>query len=107
MHSLPPSAVRQWLDDQRPFLLLDCREHVEYDFARIENSQLLPMSEIADRLDELNGYRDSPIVVYCHHGVRSLHVANWLIGNGFTQVHNLEGGIDRWSLEVDPQVPRY
>jgi len=107
MHSLSPSTLRQWLDDQRPFLLLDCREQVEYDFARIENSQLLPMSEIADRLDELNGYRDSPIVVYCHHGVRSLHVANWLIGNGFTQVHNLEGGIDRWSLEVDPQVPRY
>ena len=107
MHSLPPSTLRQWLDDQRPFLLLDCRETVEHDYARIDNCMLLPMSEIADRLEELNDHRANTIVVYCHHGVRSLQVAYWLASNGFTQVYNLEGGIDRWSREVDPQVPRY
>lgn len=107
MHSLPPSTLRQWLDEQRPFLLLDCRETVEHDYARIDTSQLLPMSEIADRLSELDDHRINPIVVYCHHGVRSLQVTYWLAANGFTQVYNLVGGIDRWSREVDPQVPRY
>jgi rhodanese-related sulfurtransferase len=107
MHSLSPSTLRQWLDDQHPFLLLDCRETFEHDYARIDGCQLLPMSEIADRLEELNDHRVNPIVVYCHHGVRSRQVAYWLAVNGFTQVYNLEGGIDRWSLEVDPQVPRY
>ncbi len=107
MHSLHPSTLRQWLDDQHPFLLLDCRETVEHDYARIDNCMLLPMSEIADRLEELTDHRANTIVVYCHHGVRSLQVAYWLASNGFTQVYNLEGGIDRWSREVDPQVPRY
>lgn len=89
------------------FLLLDCREPEEHQTARIDGAVLIPMSEIADRLDELNGHRDRRIVVHCHHGGRSLRVAHWLRKNGFAQAQSMAGGIDRWSLEIDPSVPRY
>jgi len=63
------------------------------------------MREIPGRLPELD--RDRPIVVMCHSGVRSRHVAAFLLANGFEQVFNLDGGIDAWSTDVDPELPRY
>jgi rhodanese-related sulfurtransferase len=63
------------------------------------------MREIPGRLDELD--RDRPIVVMCHAGVRSRHVAAFLIANGFEHVFNLDGGVDAWSTDVDPKIPRY
>jgi rhodanese-related sulfurtransferase len=65
----------------------------------------IPMREVPTRLMELD--RDTPLVVMCHSGGRSRRVAEYLIGNGFTRVFNLRGGIDAWSTEIDPQVPRY
>jgi rhodanese-related sulfurtransferase len=65
----------------------------------------MPLSEIQRRVHELD--RGQQIVVYCHHGVRSLKVAEYLVGKGFTRVANLAGGIDAWSLHVDSRVPRY
>ncbi|HEV2969118.1 MAG TPA: rhodanese-like domain-containing protein [Pirellulales bacterium] len=89
------------------FLLLDCREPDEFAIAKIEGAQLLPMSELAARVDELAPYRDRRIVVHCHHGGRSLRVANWLRGQGFDQAQSMAGGIDAWATEIDPTVPRY
>ena len=100
-------SVKQKLDAKADLLLLDCRERDEYETASIHRAVLLPMSEIADRLDELESHRDRPIVVYCHVGGRSLRVTRWLREQGFTQVQNLSGGIDQWSQEIDPTVPRY
>ena len=90
-----------------PFLLLDCREQDEYETARIEGASLLPMSELQKRLDELQNHRESRIVVHCHHGGRSLRVANWLRGQGYLQAQSMAGGIDAWALRIDSSVPRY
>ncbi len=65
------------------------------------------MSEITTRLDELADARDAQLVVHCHHGGRSLKVARWLRENGFAQAQSMAGGIDQWSQEIDPSVPRY
>ncbi len=101
------AAVKQMLDSQEPFLLLDCREPNEHATAKIEGSSLIPMQQIPDRLEELKSHQDSRIVVHCHHGGRSLRVTQWLQSQGFTQVQNMTGGIDAWSQQIDPAVPRY
>lgn len=89
------------------FVLLDCREPDEFATAHIEGAKLLPMSELADRVAELEPYRSHQIVVHCHHGGRSLRVTRWLREQGFPTAQNMAGGIDQWSVEIDPQVPRY
>ena len=88
-------------------LLLDCREPEEFAIARIEGARLIPMGEIPLRLAELDPWRDKPIVVHCNHGVRSLRVARFLREKGFAQACSMRGGIDAWSAEIDPKVPRY
>jgi rhodanese-related sulfurtransferase len=88
-------------------LLLDCRTAEEHAIAKIDGSVLIPMQEIAERLAELEAWRDKPIVVHCHHGVRSLRVTHFLREKGFSRAQSMKGGIDAWSLEVDPNVPRY
>ncbi len=89
------------------FVLLDVRERDEYEFAKIDGSRLLPMTELNDRLNELDEHRDDHIVVHCHHGGRSLNVTKFLQSAGFSKVQNLAGGIDDWSVHVDASVPRY
>jgi rhodanese-related sulfurtransferase len=73
--------------------------------AAVVDARHIPMREIPARLAELD--RALPLVVMCHSGGRSRRVAEFLLGNGFAQVFNLKGGIDAWSTEIDPQVPRY
>jgi len=89
------------------FILLDVREQDEYDATRIEGSRLIPMSILSQRLGELLPHKTDHIVVHCHHGGRSLQVTHALREAGFTNVQNMAGGIDAWSLEIDPSVPRY
>ena len=87
-----------------PFLL-DVREPVEHAHVRIEGSTLVPLASLPARLGELP--KDAEVVAYCHHGVRSLHAAQWLRMHGFPQAQSLAGGIDAWSARVDPTLPRY
>jgi rhodanese-related sulfurtransferase len=82
------------------------READEHRIARIEGAELIPMREIPQSLPSLDG-GDLPLVVYCHHGVRSLNVVSWLRQQGVEDCVSLAGGIERWSLEIDPSVPRY
>ena len=89
------------------FLLLDVREEVEFATARIESSRLIPMSELGERVEELEPHRRDLIIVYCHHGVRSLQVTQALRNAGFDKVQSMAGGIDQWSVRVDASVPRY
>jgi rhodanese-related sulfurtransferase len=86
-------------------VLLDVREPWEYATAKIEGSLLVPMGEIPARLQELDP--DAHIVTICHSGVRSMNVAVWLRNQGLERVQSLRGGIDAWSREIDPKVPRY
>ena len=88
-------------------VLLDCREEFEHAIARLPDAVLQPMSTLTERFDELSDLRDQPVVVYCHHGVRSLRVAQWLRQQGFSNAQSLAGGIDMWSQTIDPTVPRY
>lgn len=94
-------------NDDKVFVLLDVREQQENDFASIDGSQLLPMSELKDRIGELQPFKDTHVVVHCHHGGRSLSVTQFLRQQGFTRVQNMTGGIDDWSLQIDSEVPRY
>jgi rhodanese-related sulfurtransferase len=100
-------SVQQKLQTGDDFLLLDCREADEHAAASIPQAVLIPMSEIADRLRELEPHRQQQIIVLCHVGGRSLRVARWLREQGFSQAQSMAGGIDEWSQEIDPTVPRY
>ena len=107
MKQIRPAELAAWLADAgraRP-LLLDVREPWEFEKARIAGSRLVPMGEIARRVDELD--RSSEVVAICHHGGRSMQVALFLEKSGFAAVHNLLGGVDAWSRAVDPSVPLY
>ncbi len=86
-------------------LLLDVREPFEFDIARIENSVLISLNNLQQRITDLDVQQE--IVVICHHGIRSQQAANFLVYQGFTKVLNLVGGIDAWSCECDNEVPRY
>jgi rhodanese-related sulfurtransferase len=96
------------LDNQPQLRLIDVREDDEYAICKIEGSQLVPLSNFAElvpgALGEPSGEQ---ILVYCHHGARSLRAANYLRQKGYTGAQSVAGGIDQWSLQVDPEVPRY
>lgn len=104
---ITPLQVKVRLDSTEPPLLIDCREPDEVAHCRIEGATHIPMGEIQGRIGELADYRDQPVVVYCHHGGRSLHVVHWLRSEGFSLAQSMAGGIDDWSQEVDSSVPRY
>ncbi len=99
--------VDRWRQSAQELMLLDCREPDEHATARIDGAHLMPMSELGARVSELATLQNSHIVVLCHHGARSLRVTRWLRGQGFAQAQSMAGGIDQWSLEIDPGVPRY
>ncbi len=93
-----------WRREKTPHFLLDVRQSEEYETARIEGAVLIPLAELPGRLSVLA--KDRPIVVMCHHGMRSAHAVQHLRAAGFDAV-NLAGGIDAWSRVVDPEVPLY
>jgi rhodanese-related sulfurtransferase len=103
---ITPTQAKDLLASSTPPLLLDVREPMEYQMARIEPSTNMPMGEVPARahqeLDE-----EQPILVLCHHGVRSLSVAAWLRSHDYDKAQSISGGIDAWSRLVDPSVPRY
>ncbi len=89
--------------------LVDVREPFEHQQASIEGADLIPMRTVPANVQKLEGLSDEVpvIVVFCHHGMRSLQVVNWLREQGIANCQSMAGGIDRWSSEVDPSVPRY
>lgn len=88
--------------------LIDCREAWENSTAAIPGSELIPMNTIPQHLQHLEELAENAtLVVYCHHGMRSLMVINWLREQGVKECLSMSGGIDRWSCEVDFSVPRY
>ena len=107
---LAPEITVQAFAEQRPLpnapLLLDVREPWEFQTASLPDALLMPMGEVASRAhQELDP--DTPIVVLCHHGARSLSVTMWLRNQGFDHAQSLAGGIDAWSRTIDPTIPRY
>jgi sulfur-carrier protein adenylyltransferase/sulfurtransferase len=97
--------LKQWLDEGKDLTILDVRNPPEWDVCRIDGATLIPLPELQDRLGELNPA--DTLVVHCHGGVRSARAVNFLRQMGFSRAVNLAGGIDAWSVQVDPSVPRY
>jgi rhodanese-related sulfurtransferase len=107
MKNLSATELATWLADParpRP-LLLDVREPWEFQTCRIADSRHVPMREIPARLAEVDPQAE--VVVICHHGSRSLQVAQFLARQGYGRVHNLSGGVDAWARSVDPAMPVY
>ena len=101
------SQVKEKLDRGEKLHLIDVREPSEFAVAKISGGELVPMRTVAASLAQLQERAsDAPLVVYCHHGVRSMNVVQWLRTQG-VDAQSLSGGIDAWSREIDPNVPRY
>jgi rhodanese-related sulfurtransferase len=103
-----PQDIQRRLATGEKLLLIDVREPNEFQAARITGAELIPMRTIPAQLQRLEAATDdATLIVYCHHGIRSLNVVNWLREQGVPGCQSMAGGIDRWSLEIDPSVPRY
>lgn len=101
------ATVHEWMESGRSLRLLDVRFPEEQRVASLPGSTLIPLPELSVRLGEIEAWKDEAVVIYCHHGIRSLHALHFLLEQGFTNVVHMIGGIDAWSLNVDPSVPRY
>ncbi len=102
---LSPQDVAARLQQPNPPIVIDVRERWEYDLAHLETSLLIPLSTLPERANALDP--EAEYAMLCHHGMRSEMAANWLAQHGFTRLINIDGGIDAWSVEVDPALPRY
>jgi adenylyltransferase/sulfurtransferase len=105
---IPTVSVRelkQKLDARENFQLIDVREPLEYEMANIDSAKLIPLGELPKRMNELD--RERLTIVHCHSGQRSAQAVRLLQEAGFANVFNLEGGIAKWSDEVDSDVPQY
>ncbi len=102
-----PFELRDALAARHEIVLLDVRSPAEWEKAHLASAILTPLEEMPRRLDELTVFKDKRVVVYCHHGRRSLQGVRMLRSAGFRMVHSLVGGIEAWSLYVDQHIPRY
>jgi rhodanese-related sulfurtransferase len=106
MDNITPQELKDKMDREEKIRLIDVREEDEWDTCHIEGAEWMPLSQFAqDALGCLDA--DEEIVLYCHHGGRSAKAQKFLEDQGYEKVMNLTGGIDAWSMEVDPSVPRY
>ena len=103
--TITPEQFAGRLRGGEDLLLVDVREPEEFELSRVEGARLMPLSLFNEWASALDPERET--VFLCHHGIRSAQVCAFLSRQGFERIYNLAGGIDRWSVEVDPTVPRY
>lgn len=103
----PREAAAALKGGEEGFILIDCREPFELAMARVEGTVDIPMGEVASRLSEIEADEETRIGVICHSGRRSLQVAMYLQEQGLRGARSVAGGIDLWSVDIDPSVPRY
>lgn len=103
--SITVQELRRWQDEGRGFTLLDVREPWELEICRFPDALAIPLSTLPARVGELG--TTVPLVVVCHHGIRSLHAVAWLQASGIAAATNLSGGIDAWAREIDPSMGVY
>lgn len=105
---IAPKEVARMRAEGEQIVLLDVREPQEFAVAKIEGSELIPMNTVPANLQKIEGMaEEARVIVLCHHGMRSMNTAVWLRRQGVENVQSMAGGIDLWSLDVDPGVPRY
>jgi len=102
---ITPTNVKARLDRGDKLVLIDVREPWEHQLCRIEGAKLIPLGTLAASAQTLPDVDE--VICYCHHGMRSLDAAAWLRVQGIEKAKSLAGGIERWSIDVDPKVPRY
>ena len=102
---LTPADLHHRLQAGEDIQLIDVREEMEFAYCHLPGSQLVPLDELSRRATEIR--TEGPVVVICHHGVRSGHAAGYLRHLGRTNVLNLRGGVDAWAVQVDPDFPVY
>ncbi len=102
---LHPTEVAARLAGDTPPTIIDVREPWEYGLAHIEPSMLIPLAELPERIERLDPAGSYALL--CHHGVRSAMAANWMLQQGFQDLVNIAGGIDAWSMHVNPDILRY
>ncbi len=105
-YEVTPREARIQFESQRA-VLVDVRTDGEFDTARIAGAILIPLHTLESRLEELEEFRDHQVILHCHHGVRSMKAMLALRAHGFDRAMSMAGGIDLWSRDVDPRVPRY
>jgi rhodanese-related sulfurtransferase len=102
------SDVKKRLDAGEPLILLDVREAHEHQICRIDGAPLIPMRTVPERVREIEALAgEALLVVYCHHGIRSLNTVSWLRKQGVANCVSMAGGIEAWSTGIDPKIPRY
>lgn len=110
-HEIAPADLATLLADpaSAQIRLVDCREEDEFAFCRIKGAELIPLSRFGEEVTRklLRSDDPRPVVVYCHHGMRSMHATVFLREHGRERTWSLAGGIDLWSRQIDPEVPRY
>ncbi len=102
---IEPHEVKEKLDRGDRLLLVDCREPQEFEICRLPGAKLVAMGALPMNVMLFDTAQE--VVVYCHHGIRSMNVVAWLRAQGVEGARSMAGGIERWSREVDPSVPRY
>lgn len=102
---IEPRDLKARLDGGEKLVLVDVRHPWEHEICRIEGAELIPLNVLGEHVVRLESACE--VVLYCHHGIRSLDAAVWLRGQGVEGARSMAGGIDRWSQEIDPGVPRY
>jgi rhodanese-related sulfurtransferase len=100
-----PEQLKQWFAEDRVPRLIDVREPEEWALVRLPGAELMPVGQISAWSATLDAEQD--LVLYCHHGIRSLHAAMYLAAHGFARVMHLRGGLDAYSQQADPTIPRY
>lgn len=104
LKSISTQELNDLFSKKSDFTLLDVRENEEIAIAKIQSSTHIPMGQIVDRIDEID--KNKPVIVMCHSGGRSARVCGYLEDNGYDAT-NLSGGINSWSINIDPSVPQY
>jgi rhodanese-related sulfurtransferase len=103
-----PQDIQRRIDAGEPLVLIDVREPEEFAITRLEGATLIPMRSVPANLQQMEAKAgEATLIVFCHHGVRSLNVVHWLREQGVSDCQSMAGGIDAWSATVDPAVPRY
>ena len=104
-HEISVQELKAKLDHGEPIQLIDVREPMEHQIVCLEEAQLIPMNDLPQHIEGLDSNHE--IILYCHHGMRSMQAAYYLYQNGFQNVKSLTGGIDQWAIEIDPTLNRY
>lgn len=109
MEEITVQSLKEKIDHQNNFLLLDVREPFEQYQSKIDidNSVLIPVGKLKERIDELEVHKDDEIICLCRSGGRSAQACKFLQQKGFENVKNLKGGINKWAREIDESLPVY